>query len=95
MSSYKTEVTLNEKDSLQDMLNAEKNLVKLYALALSEGVSKGFRNLIKEHFIGTADDQLKVFLTMTECDYYRVQSASEEQLATVKQGFQKAKSELS
>ena len=94
MSSYKTEVTLNEKDSLQDMLNAEKNLVKLYALALSEGVSKGFRNLIKEHFIGTADDQLKVFLTMTECDYYRVQSANEEQLSTIKQGFQKVKSEL-
>ena len=28
MSNYKADITLNEKDSLQDMLNVEKNLVK-------------------------------------------------------------------
>lgn len=94
MSSYKTEVTLNEKDSLQDMLIAEKNLLKVYATALTEGASKGFRNVIKEHFIATADDQLKVFLTMTEHDYYRVQSAGEEQLSDVKGKFSKTRSEL-
>ena len=28
MSNYKADITLNEKDSLQDMLNLEKSLVK-------------------------------------------------------------------
>ena len=46
---YKAETTLNEKDSLQDMLNLEKNLVKVYSTAMTEGASDGFRTLIKEH----------------------------------------------
>ena len=44
--SYKADITLNEKDSLQDMLNLEKSLVKIYSTAMTEGVSKGFRTLI-------------------------------------------------
>ena len=47
-TSYKAEVTLNEKDSLQDMLNLEKSAVKLYSTAMTEGCSKGFRTLVKE-----------------------------------------------
>ena len=39
MTSYKAEVTLNEKDSILDLLALEKSLVKIYATALTEGVS--------------------------------------------------------
>lgn len=91
MTSYKQEVTLNERDSLQDMLNLEKTLVKLYATAMTEGASKGFRNLVKSNWIATADDQLMVFLSMTEKDYYRVQSAQEEELFKEKEKFAKVK----
>lgn len=94
MSSYKTEVTLNEKDSLQDMLNTEKNMIKLYSDAIAEGASKGFRSVIRELWNATATDQLTVFLTMTEHDYYRVQSASEEQINEIKGKFTKVRSEL-
>ena len=48
MSEYKADITLNEKDSLQDMLNLEKSLVKIYSLAMTEGCSKGFRTLIRD-----------------------------------------------
>ena len=34
MSNYKADITLNEKDSLQDMLNLEKALVKIYSTAI-------------------------------------------------------------
>ena len=43
---YKADITLNEKDSLQDMLNLEKSLVKIYSTAMTEGASKGFRTLM-------------------------------------------------
>ena len=95
MSNYKADITLNEKDSLQDMLNLEKSLVKIYGTAMTEGVSKGFRTVISEHWRDTVDDQIKVFFEMTEHGYYEVESAPEETLKEQKDKFIKVKSQLS
>ena len=95
MSNYKQDTTLNEKDSLQDMLNMEKTLTKVYATALTEGASKGFRGMMKAHFDETADDQLAVFLAMTDKGYYKVQSAPEKDLKEEKNKFMKVQSSLS
>ena len=94
MSNYKADITLNEKDSLQDMLNAEKNLVKVYSTAMTEGCSKGFRNLIKEHWGECAQDQMNVFLQMTEHGYYQVESAPETMLSENKNKFMPVKNQL-
>jgi spore coat protein CotF len=95
MSNYKADITLNEKDSLQDMLNVEKNLVKIYSTAITEGCSKGFRTLIKSHWQEVTDDQMKVFLEMTDHCYYQVQSAEETMLSEQKNKFLKVKNQLS
>lgn len=95
MSNYKADITLNEKDSLQDMLNSEKSLVKIYATAITEGASKGFRTLIKSHWQAAADDQMQVFLEMTELGYYQVESATEQALAAQREKFIKVKTQLS
>ena len=95
MSNYKADITLNEKDSLQDMLNVEKNLVKIYSTAMTEGASNGFRTMIKEHWNETTDDQVRVFLEMTEHGYYKVESAPETMLSENKNKFMKVKSQLS
>ncbi|MBE7087390.1 MAG: spore coat protein [Clostridiales bacterium] len=95
MSSYKTEFTLNERDSLQDMLNVEKNMAKVYAMALTEGASKGFRTVVKNCFTDTTSDQLSVFLNMTEHDYYRVEAASEDMKCEQKSKFSKVIKTLS
>ena len=95
MSNYKAETTLNEKDSLQDMLNLEKALVKIYSTAITEGCSKGFRTLIKNHWAGATEDQIKVFFEMTEHGYYQVESAPETTLAEQKEKFMKVKGQLS
>ncbi len=94
MSSYKTEVTLNEKDSLQDMLIAEKTLMKIYATALTEGASKGFRESLKELYDQASADQLSVFLQMTEHGYYKVEAEAQENKDAVKEKFAKTRSEL-
>ncbi len=94
MSSYKTEVTLNEKDSLQDMLILEKTLIKIYSTALTEGVSKGFCDGLKEFLLSVYDDRFTVFASMTERDYYRVSSAECRQLDEIKAKFTKIRSEL-
>ena len=74
MADYKADITLNEKDSLIDMLNAEKNLVKVYSTAMTEGCSSGFRQTVGEHWEECAQDQMNVFLQMTEHGYYQVES---------------------
>ena len=87
MSNYKADITLNEKDSLQDLLTLEKGLVKMYSTAITEGASKGFRTLVKEHWGESVSDQMDVFLQMTEHGYYRVESAPEETLEEQKEKF--------
>ena len=95
MGNYKADITLNEKDSLQDLLTLEKGLVKMYSTAITEGASKGFRTTIKQHWSDAVSDQMDVFLQMTEHGYYTVESAPEETLAEQKNKFSKVKSQLS
>ncbi len=95
MQGYKADCTLNEKDSLQDLLMQEKTMMKVYSTAWTEGVSKGFRTLLKNHIVETATDQLNVFCAMTERDYYKVESAPETTLSEQRDKFSKIKSQLS
>lgn len=92
---YKADITLNEKDSLTDILQSEKNLAKLYAFAVTEGCSKGFRTAVKTFFNETAAAQFEVFLMLTELGSYRTESATEESLLRVKKEFSSALKELS
>ena len=92
--NYKADITLNEKDTLQDLLNLEKTMVKVYATAITEGCSKGFRTLVKNNLSEQVSDQMDVFLLMTECGHAKVQSATQESLEQEKKDFSKVKSQL-
>jgi spore coat protein CotF len=94
MNEYKADITLNEKDSLQDLLTQEKGMVKLYGMAITEGCSKGFRDTVLENLNDSIEDQKSVFFLMTECGYYQVESAQEEQKTQLKQNFCKVKNQL-
>lgn len=94
MNDYKADITLNEKDSLQDLLNLEKSMVKVYGTALTEGCSKGFRTAVKQNLERQAQDQADVFFLMTELGYAEVTTAPKEDLQTQKQKFSKIKSQL-
>ena len=91
---YMKDITLNEKDSLQDMLNLEKNLVKVYSTVMTEGVSNGFRKTVKEHWNEAVDDQAEVYFMMTDKGYTQVESAPETTLSEERNKFAKVKSGL-
>ncbi len=93
--NYKADITLNEKDSLTDILTLEKNLVKVYSTVMTESCSRGFRTLVKSLWNETAAEQMDVFLMLTDNDYYRVESAPEEELGKIKRAFTPALKELS
>lgn len=92
--NYMRDITLNEKDSLQDMLNLEKNLVKVYSTVMTEGVSNGFRKTVKNNWNETVEDQADVYFMMTDKGYAEVQSAPETTLSEEKNKFMKVKSQL-
>ena len=92
--NYKAQTTLNEKDSLQDMLILEKTMAKMYATALTEGASDKYKALVKKHFAGVITDQTEVFNKMTEMGYYQVESAPEDIKKETQEKFSKIKSQL-
>ena len=94
MRQFKKDYTLNEEDTLNDLLALEKSLVKLYSTAITESVSKGTRTLIIKHLKEVIEEQIKVFFLLTELDYERVESALEEQKISFRVNFSKAKKEI-
>ncbi len=93
-NEYKADITLNEKDSLQDLLNLEKEVVKMYSTSMTEGASKGFRTLIKAQWNDAVETQADVFFLMSELGYAKVESAPENVLSEEKNKFTKVKGQL-
>ena len=64
MNGEKGFTKLNETDSLCDMLAAEKQLMSLYAVALSEGSSKTVRKEFAANLTAVAGSQYELFAQM-------------------------------
>ncbi len=75
MKQSKKDITLCEKDALQDMLDVEKQLLTFYTTALTEGSSKSFRKEILKNYSMSAENQFTVFEQMLARGYYEVQPA--------------------
>ena len=91
---FKRETTLNEKDSLTDLLLLEKSLVKLYAEALTEGACKCYITAIRNNLTETAKDQNAIFTEMEKLDYYQTEPADKTTIDEKKATFKKVLSEL-
>ena len=94
MKLSKKDTTLNEKDALQDMLEAEKLLMSYYAAAILEGSSKPFRKEIFKNYTSSADTQFTVFEQMLARGYYDVQPAQKPMIDQKAQIFSKVLKEV-
>lgn len=90
----KSETTLNEQDSLQDMLECEKQLMGFYATALREGSSKSLRKELWKNYNSCSDNQFGVYEEMLTRGYYQVQPAQKQQLDSKIECFKKTEKEL-
>ena len=75
MKQSKKDTTLNEKDALQDLLEAEKLLLSYYNAAVIEGSCKPFRKEIFKNYTSSAETQFTVFEQMLARGYYNVKPA--------------------
>ena len=90
----KRESTLNEKDSLTDMLNTEKMLLDSYALAVKEGSTKSLRSQFLSCFGKAQEDQFTVFSEMKEKGYYQLMPAEKQMLDQKSEDFMKMSKEI-
>jgi len=95
MKLTKSDCTLNEKDSLRDMLESEKQLMSLYTTALFEGSTKSVRSEDGKNFstklLGVAENQYLIFTQMNTRGYYEPKPADETLIDEAKETYKKQK----
>ena len=94
MRLTKMDTTLNEKDTLQDMLEAEKQLMSLYTTALFEGSTKSVRKNFSTNLLGVADNQYCIFSQMQSRGYYEPQPAKKNMIDQANDTYKKQKKSL-
>lgn len=94
MKITKMDCTLNEKDTLQDLLESEKQLMTLYTTALYEGSSKTVRKNFSENLLGVAENQFNIFTQMQSRGYYEPAPAKKDEIGEATKTFKKQKKEL-
>ena len=95
MKLTKSDVMLNEKDALQDMLESEKQLMTLYTTALFEGSTKSMRKNFSANLLGVAENQYTLFTQMSSRGYYQPQPANKNLIDTANQNYKKQKNKKS
>lgn len=95
MKQRKQDVMLNEKDALQDLLEAEKLLLSYYHDAVVEGSCKPFRKEIFKNYTQSAETQFTVFEQMLSRGYYDVMPAEKQMIESKKDAFSKVKKQIS
>ncbi|MCD8039973.1 MAG: spore coat protein [Clostridia bacterium] len=94
MKLTKSDITLCEKDALQDMLDSEKSLITLYATALYEGSSKNVRRNFADNMMGVAENQYTIFRQMASRGYYEAAPAKKDMIDQANDTFKKQQKTL-
>ena len=89
MKTSKSQTQLNEKDALQDMISAEKQLTSLYATALFEGSSKTVRKEFSANLNAVANSQYDLFTQMGARGYYAPAPATKQLIDQTNDKFKK------
>lgn len=94
MKQSKKDITLSERDALQDMLDVEKLLMNYYNAALTEGSCKPFRKEILKHLTSHAETQFTVFEQMLARGYYEVQPAETQMIEEKAETYKKVRKQI-
>lgn len=85
----KSEINLNEQDTLQDMLDTEKQVLDRYLFAIKESSAKNLRTFFLENLKTASDDEYTVFKQMQEKGYYVLKFADERAMEQTAKEYKK------
>ncbi len=86
-------MNLSEKDSINDLLIQEKEMIKVYGTYLPEGSTSQLRNILKKNMDVVAQQQYEVFNAMKSKGYYDVKNAEEKQIDDTKKKYSQSQSQ--
>lgn len=94
MKLTKSDIQLNEKDAIQDMLESEKQLISFYATALFEGSTKSVRKEFSTNLLSVAGNQYSLFTQMSSRGYYKPAPAQKQMIDQTNDTFKKNSKQL-
>lgn len=83
--------TMSQQEILNDLLNTEKSLVKLYASNITESSCPNLRQLMFSIMNECSQDQYTVFEQMRNRNMYQIKTAQQNDIVTAKQTVQDLK----
>lgn len=87
-------ISFTEKDRLQDLLEQEKTIVKVYGTFITEASTEELRTLFKQCMFECSDDQYEVYEKMTSRNYYSPKAAQMTEITQTKTQFESVKNQL-
>lgn len=85
---------MGEKEILNDVLNTEKEILKVYSTAVTESSCANMRQLLLRNITQISDDQFNVYNAMINKGYYQAKDAQDQEVQQAKQKFQQMQSQL-
>lgn len=83
--------TLNERDSLVDLLSSEKKLMSLYSYAISESEGKGLRKELCSLFECASGREYETYALMENRGYTPKEEVQEDSIEKVRETYAKIK----
>ena len=68
-------ITLSEKDLMQDVLTTEKQVISAYSVGITESSCQNLRNTLVNNFKSAQDIQYKIFDAMKQKGWYTTKDA--------------------
>lgn len=83
-----------DKEMLNDILDEEKSIIKLYSTGVTESSCQNMRNLFLKNIDQLNDDQYQVFDHMRTLGFYQTSPAQDTKVQQAKQKFSQMQQQL-
>lgn len=92
---FNPQAAMNEKELMNDLLNTEKEIAKLYTTAITESSCPNMRQVLTQNMQQTCTDQYNLFDQMRTKGYYQTKDAQADEVQQAKQKFTTMRNQLS
>jgi spore coat protein CotF len=87
-------ITLSEKDLMQDALTTEKQVISAYSVGITESSCQNLRNTLVNNFKSAQDVQYKIYDAMKQKGWYQTKDAPDNEVQDLKNKSTQMSTEL-
>lgn len=93
-SNVQPNVSLNDKERMEDLLAQEKYLISAYSTFIPEASCPNLRQVLTTNFNDCAQNQFQVYDKMSQLGWYPGKEAPQNEVDAARQKFQQMKQQL-